>query len=91
MTLQHVRRRGWRRLLMMFLLLVGFVFLPATGAQANTLCPGEPAPLPEAAGSGSDGLLVPPQSQSAIQGSPDGLPPDASMYGQYGTAGTQCT
>ncbi|MEV2276382.1 type IV secretion system protein [Nocardiopsis sp. NPDC049922] len=89
MTLQHVRRHGWRRLLMMFLLMVGFVVLPATGAQANTLCPGEPAPLPEAAGSGSDGLLVPPQSQSAIQGSPDGLPPDASMYGQYGTAGTQ--
>ncbi len=89
MTHQHVRRRGWRRLLMMFLLMVGFVVLPATTAQANTLCPGEPAPLPEAAGSGSDGLLVPPRSQSAIEGAPDGLPPDASMYGQYGTAGTQ--
>lgn len=89
MTHQHVRRRGWRRLLMTFLLLSGFVLLPLTGAQANPLCPGEPAPLPESAGSGSDGLLVPPQSQSAIAGAPDGLPPDASMYGQYGTAGQQ--
>ncbi|MBB6120257.1 type IV secretion system protein [Nocardiopsis algeriensis] len=89
MTHQHVRRRGWRRLLMTFLMLTGLVVLPLTGAQANPLCPGEPAPLPESAGSGSDGLLVPPQSQSAIEGSPDGLPPDASMYGQYGTAGQQ--
>ncbi|SHK78324.1 TrbL/VirB6 plasmid conjugal transfer protein [Nocardiopsis flavescens] len=89
MTDQHVRRRGWRRLLMTFLLLAGFLVLPLTAAQANPLCPGEPAPLPESAGSGSDGLLVPPQSQSAIEGSPDGLPPDASMYGQYGTAGQQ--
>ncbi|MDT0327886.1 conjugal transfer protein TrbL [Nocardiopsis lambiniae] len=89
MTDQHVRRRGWRRLLMTFLLLAGFLVLPLSGAQANPLCPGEPAPLPESAGSGSDGLLVPPQSQSAIEGAPDGLPPDASMYGQYGTAGQQ--
>ncbi|RKS10786.1 TrbL/VirB6 plasmid conjugal transfer protein [Nocardiopsis sp. Huas11] len=89
MTHQHVHRRGWRRLLMTFLLLVGFLVLPLSSAQANPLCPGQPAPLPESAGSGSDGLLVPPQSQSAIEGSPDGLPPDASMYGQYGTAGTQ--
>ncbi|KOX18276.1 type IV secretion system protein [Nocardiopsis sp. NRRL B-16309] len=89
MTHQHVHRRGWRRLLMTFLLLVGFLVLPLTSAHANPLCPGQPAPLPESAGSGSDGLLVPPQSQSAIEGSPDGLPPDASMYGQYGTAGTQ--
>ncbi|WP_436891152.1 type IV secretion system protein [Nocardiopsis dassonvillei] len=74
---------------MTFLLLTGFLVLPLTAAQANPLCPGEPAPLPESAGSGSDGLLVPPQSQSAIEGSPDGLPPDASMYGQYGTAGQQ--
>jgi hypothetical protein len=74
---------------MTFLLLVGFVVLPLSTAHANPLCPGQPAPLPESAGSGSDGLLVPPQSQSAIEGSPDGLPPDASMYGQYGTAGTQ--
>ncbi|SIO84185.1 type IV secretion system protein [Nocardiopsis sp. JB363] len=89
MTHQHVHRRGWRRLLMTFLMLCGFILIPLTSAQANPLCPGEPAPLPESAGSGSDGLLVPPQSQSAIQGSPDGLPPDASMYGQYGTAGQQ--
>ncbi|WP_285732427.1 type IV secretion system protein [Nocardiopsis sp. ATB16-24] len=89
MTHQHVRRRGWRRMLMTFLLLAGFLVLPLSGAQANPLCPGEPAPLPESAGSGSDGLLVPPQSQSSIEGSPDGLPPDASMYGQYGTAGQQ--
>ncbi len=89
MTHQHVRRPGWRRPLMMLLLLVGFMVLLPTTAHANTLCPGEPAPLPESAGSGSDGLLVPPRSQSAIEGSPDGLPPDASMYGQYGTAGTQ--
>ncbi|WP_201296801.1 conjugal transfer protein TrbL [Nocardiopsis sp. FR26] len=89
MTHQHVRRGGWRRMVMTFLLLTGFVVLPLSGAQANPLCPGEPAPLPESAGSGSDGLLVPPQSQSSIEGSTDGLPPDASMYGQYGTAGQQ--
>ena len=89
MTHQHVHRRGWRRLLMTFLMLSGFILLPLTSATANPLCPGQPAPLPESAGSGSDGLLVPPQSQSAIEGSPDGLPPDASMYGQYGTAGQQ--
>ncbi|MBE3000127.1 type IV secretion system protein [Nocardiopsis sp. HNM0947] len=77
---------------MMLLLSAGFLLLPITGAQANPLdemCPGEPAPLPESAGVGSDGLLVPPQSQDAIDNSPEGLPPDSSMYGQYGTAGTQ--
>ncbi|GAA1080311.1 type IV secretion system protein [Nocardiopsis metallicus] len=74
---------------MTFLMLSGFILLPLTGAQANPMCPGNPAPLPESAGSGSDGLLVPPQSRSAIEGSPDGMPPDASMYGQYGTAGQQ--
>ena len=89
MTQQHGRGRRWRRFLMMFVLLSGFIVLPLSGAQANPICPGEPAPLPESAGSGADGLLVPPQSQSSIEGSPDGLPPDASMYGQYGTAGTQ--
>lgn len=89
MTHRHGRGRGWRRFLMMFVLLAGFIVLPLSGAQANPLCPGEPAPLPESAGSGADGLLVPPQSQSSIEGAPDGLPPDASMYGQYGTAGTQ--
>src|SRR5699024_12736730 len=66
-----------------------FLLLPLTRAQANPMCPGEPAPVPESAGSGADGLLVPPQSQSAIEGAPDGLPPDARMYGQYGTAGTR--
>ena len=76
-------------MVMMLLLSAGFLLLPITGAQANPMCPGEPAPVPESAGSGADGLLVPPQSQSAIEGAPDGLPPDASMYGQYGTAGTQ--
>ena len=89
MTQQHGRGRRWRRFLMMFVLLSGFIVLPLSGAQANPICPGDPAPLPESAGSGADGLLVPPQSQSSIEGSPDGLPPDASMYGQYGTAGTQ--
>ncbi|MEU3016602.1 type IV secretion system protein [Nocardiopsis sp. NPDC007018] len=86
---QHVHRRGWRRILMTFLVLCGLILVPLSSAQANPMCPGNPAPLPESAGSGSDGLLVPPQSQSAIEGSPDGLPPDASMYGQYGTAGQQ--
>ncbi|NYH53595.1 hypothetical protein HNR06_003184 [Nocardiopsis arvandica] len=89
MTHQHVRRRGWRRILMTFLVLAGLVVLPLSGAQAAPLCPGEPAPLPESAGSGADGLLVPPRSQSAVESAPSGLPPDASMYGQYGTAGQQ--
>ncbi|WP_230480299.1 type IV secretion system protein [Nocardiopsis kunsanensis] len=88
-THQHGPQRSWRRVVMMLLLGAGFLLLPITGAQANPMCPGEPAPVPESAGSGADGLLVPPQSQSAIEGAPDGLPPDASMYGQYGTAGTQ--
>ncbi|WP_184080503.1 conjugal transfer protein TrbL [Nocardiopsis mwathae] len=73
----------------MALLVLAFVLVPMGGAQANPVCEGEPAPQPEAAGSGADGLLVPPQSQSSIVGSPDGLPPDASLYGQYGTAGQQ--
>ncbi|MBQ1083548.1 MULTISPECIES: type IV secretion system protein [unclassified Nocardiopsis] len=89
MTHQHVHRRGWRRILMTFLMLCGLILIPLSSAQANPMCPGNPAPLPESAGSGSDGLLVPPQSRSAIEGSPDGMPPDASMYGQYGTAGQQ--
>ncbi|WP_460860110.1 type IV secretion system protein [Nocardiopsis coralliicola] len=84
------------------ILLVGLAFLlvPSGSAwadptdeggsqPASSMCPGEPAPQPESAGSGSDGLLVPPQSQASIAGSPDGLPPDASIYGQYGTAGQQ--
>lgn len=74
---------------MTFLVLAGLVVLPLSGAQAAPLCPGEPAPLPESAGSGADGLLVPPRSQSAVESAPSGLPPDASMYGQYGTAGQQ--
>ena len=88
-THQHSPRRSWRRVVMMLLLSAGFLLLPITGAQANPMCPGEPAPVPESAGSGADGLLVPPQSQSAIDSSSDGLPPDSSMYGQYGTSGTQ--
>ncbi|MEU1898840.1 conjugal transfer protein TrbL [Nocardiopsis dassonvillei] len=89
MTHQHVRRRGWRRLLMTFLMLTGLVVLPLTGAQANPLCTTSPAPVPESPGNGSNGLLVPPVTQSQVEGAPDGLPPDASMYGQYGTAGLQ--
>src|SRR5699024_10251534 len=50
---------------------------------------GDPAPLPLSATDGSEGVLVPPESQSSLDGSPDGLPPDASVYGQYGTAGLQ--
>ncbi|MDA2803223.1 type IV secretion system protein [Nocardiopsis suaedae] len=73
----------------MALLVMAFLLVPLGAAQAAPLCPGEPAPQPESAGSGSDGLLVPPQSQSSIVGSEDGLPPDASIYGQYGTAGQQ--
>ncbi|MFC3997130.1 type IV secretion system protein [Nocardiopsis sediminis] len=73
------------------MLVLAFLLIPlSTGtAQAAPVCEGEPAPQPEAAGSGADGLLVPPQSQSSIVGSPDGLPPDASLYGQYGTSGQQ--
>ncbi|WP_020380411.1 type IV secretion system protein [Nocardiopsis gilva] len=73
----------------MALLVLAFVLVPIGSVQAAPVCEGEPAPQPEAAGSGADGLLVPPQSQSSIVGSPDGLPPDASLYGQYGTAGQQ--
>src|SRR5699024_10542824 len=89
MTQQHGRGRRWRRFLMMFVLLSGFIVLPLSGAQANPICPGEPVPTPESAGGGADGLLVPPPSQSELNGSGSGLPPDSSMYGQYGTAGTQ--
>ncbi|GAB7099076.1 hypothetical protein JCM3263A_05500 [Thermobifida fusca] len=32
---------------------------------------------------------MPPQAADAAAASPDGLPPDASIYGQYGTAGQQ--
>src|SRR5690606_21215255 len=89
-----------RRSLSMLVLALAFLLVPVgsawadptdeeSTAPAGSLCPGEPAPQPETAGSGPDGLLVPPQSQSAIVGSPDGLPPDASIYGQYGTAGQQ--
>ncbi len=86
---QRPQRPGLRRSLSMALLVMAFLLVPLGSAQANPLCPGEPAPQPETAGSGSDGLLVPPQSQSSIVGSEDGLPPDASIYGQYGTAGQQ--
>src|SRR5699024_2656125 len=89
MTQQHGRGRRWRRFLMMFVLLSGFIVLPLSGAQANPICPGDPAPLPLSATDGSEGVLVPPESQSSLDGSPDGLPPDASVYGQYGTAGLQ--
>ncbi|WP_040726053.1 type IV secretion system protein [Nocardiopsis chromatogenes] len=73
----------------MALLVMAFLLVPVGAVQADPMCPGEPAPLPESAGSGADGLLVPPQAESSIQQSPDGLPPDASLYGQYGTAGQQ--
>ncbi|MFC7326783.1 conjugal transfer protein TrbL [Marinactinospora rubrisoli] len=74
----------------MALLMAAFILTPLGSAQAAVPgCEGEPAPQPEAAGSGADGLLVPPRSQASIDGSPDGLPPDASLYGQYGTAGQQ--
>ncbi|MDS1272300.1 conjugal transfer protein TrbL [Lipingzhangella sp. LS1_29] len=83
--------RGWRRALVLVLFALAFMLVPLGSAQANPIpgCDGDPAPQPEAAGSGSDGLLVPPQSAESIAQSPDGLPPDASLYGQYGTAGTQ--
>ncbi|GAA3741581.1 type IV secretion system protein [Salinactinospora qingdaonensis] len=94
MTESTNRRRGplWRfgRTVMLAVLMLAFVTLPLGSVQAAVPgCEGDPAPQPEAAGSGADGLLVPPQSQAAIDGSPDGLPPDASLYGQYGTAGQQ--
>src|SRR5690606_156112 len=70
--------------------MLAFLLVPIGSVQAAVPgCEGEPAPQPEASGSGVDGLLVPPRSQSSIVGSPDGLPPDASIYGQYGTAGQQ--
>ncbi|MFC4865818.1 type IV secretion system protein [Streptomonospora arabica] len=70
-------------------LMLAFLMSPLGSAQAAPVCEGEPAPQPEAAGSGADGLLVPPQSAEAVAASPDGLPPDSSVYGQYGTAGQQ--
>ncbi|WP_179770762.1 type IV secretion system protein [Streptomonospora nanhaiensis] len=73
----------------MTLLMAAFLLTPLSSAQAAPVCEGEPAPQPEAAGSGADGLLVPPQSAEAVAASPDGLPPDSSIYGQYGTAGQQ--
>lgn len=84
-------RGRWRRALMLVFFALAFTLVPLGSAQANPIpgCDGDPAPQPEAAGSGSDGLLVPPQSEQSIAQSPDGLPPDASLYGQYGTAGTQ--
>ncbi|MFC7742618.1 hypothetical protein ACFQXA_19145 [Nocardiopsis composta] len=63
------------------------------GAQRNgfleSVCPGEPAPYPEISGNGPDGELLPPQSRDVVAGSPDGLQPDQSLYGQYGTSGLQ--
>ncbi|MUL39784.1 conjugal transfer protein TrbL [Streptomonospora sp. PA3] len=73
----------------MAVLMLAFLMTPLASAQAAPMCEGEPAPQPEAAGSGADGLLVPPQSAEAVAASPDGLPPDSSIYGQYGTAGQQ--
>ncbi|GLU46815.1 type IV secretion system protein [Nocardiopsis ansamitocini] len=84
------RRTGWRRIAFLAVLMCAFFLVPVGSVQAAVPgCEGEPAPQPEAAGSGADGLLVPPQSQAAIDRSPDGLPPDASLYGQYGTSGQQ--
>lgn len=85
---QH-HRRSFRRNLVMAVLMLAFLMTPIGSAQAAPVCEGEPAPQPEAAGSGADGLLVPPQSAEAVAASPDGLPPDASVYGQYGTSGQQ--
>ncbi|GAA2011395.1 hypothetical protein GCM10009799_44550 [Nocardiopsis rhodophaea] len=75
----------------MALLVLAFVLTPMGAAQANPLCmsAAEPAPEPELAQSGSDGLLLPPQSESSLKNSPDALPPDASIYGQYGISGQQ--
>ncbi|WP_131097074.1 type IV secretion system protein [Streptomonospora litoralis] len=73
----------------MAVLMLAFLMTPLGGAQAAPVCEGEPAPQPEAAGSGADGLLVPPQAAETAAQSPDGLPPDSSLYGQYGTAGQQ--
>ncbi|MFB9799414.1 type IV secretion system protein [Streptomonospora salina] len=70
-------------------LMLAFLMTPIGSAQAAPVCEGEPAPQPEAAGSGADGLLVPPQAAETAAQSPDGLPPDSSLYGQYGTAGQQ--
>ncbi|GAA4944536.1 hypothetical protein GCM10023224_29520 [Streptomonospora halophila] len=82
-------RRRFKRNLVMAGLMLAFLMTPLGSAQAAPVCEGEPAPQPEAAGSGADGLLVPPQAAEAAAASPDGLPPDSSLYGQYGTAGQQ--
>ncbi|GAB3207678.1 hypothetical protein GCM10027294_14990 [Marinactinospora endophytica] len=88
MTKKHEGRL--RRAAMMAVLMLAFLLVPLGSVNAAVPgCEGEPAPVPEAAGSGADGLLVPPRTEAAISGSPDGLPPDASLYGQYGTAGQQ--
>ncbi|MFC3520339.1 conjugal transfer protein TrbL [Streptomonospora nanhaiensis] len=83
------RQRRLKRGLVMTLLMAAFLLTPLSSAQAAPVCEGEPAPQPEAAGSGADGLLVPPQAADTAAESPDGLPPDSSLYGQYGTAGQQ--
>ncbi|TDQ54787.1 hypothetical protein [Actinorugispora endophytica] len=91
MTLLHrARALGWRRAVFLAAMMLAFLVVPIGSSQAAVPgCDGEPAPQPEAAGSGADGLLVPPQAADAAAASPDGLPPDASLYGQYGTAGQQ--
>nr|WP_246062284.1 type IV secretion system protein [Haloactinospora alba] len=81
-----------RRAVTLALVALAFLLVPlgSQSAQGDPVCDGQPAPQPEMADSGSDGLLVPPKSQSAIENGPnDGLPPDASIYGQYGTSGQQ--
>ena len=88
--LGRVRRFDLRRVAFLAALMLAFLLVPIGSVQAAVPgCEGEPAPQPEAAGSGVDGLLVPPQAADAAAASPDGLPPDASIYGQYGTAGQQ--
>ncbi|MBB4929807.1 hypothetical protein F4561_000627 [Lipingzhangella halophila] len=76
---------------LMGLLMLGFLLVPlgSTSAQAQQMCEGDPAPQPEAAGSGADGLLKPPDSRPSLAEGTDGLPPDSSLYGEYGTAGQQ--
>ncbi|PSK97296.1 TrbL/VirB6 plasmid conjugal transfer protein [Murinocardiopsis flavida] len=86
-TLSRRLRRG----VLLAVMMLGFLLVPMGSSYAATVpgCEGEPAPLPEAAGSGADGLLVPPQSAASTAASPDNLPPDSSLYGQYGTSGQQ--
>ncbi|WP_394298848.1 type IV secretion system protein [Allosalinactinospora lopnorensis] len=83
------RPSGLRRFAMMALLMLVFLLVPTGSAQAQPGCEGEPAPQPEAAGSGADGLLRPPDSRPSLAEGTDGLPPDSSLYGEYGTAGQQ--